>query len=61
MTFSALKCIAQMLLFEIASFLVTLKTENRSYGTRIVLGHTLFFVVRELTRIRGSLQFANQH
>jgi len=32
-----------MLLFEIASYLVTSKTENRSYGTRIVLGHKLYF------------------
>jgi len=44
MTFLAL-CLAQIQLFEISSFLVTLKTENLSYGTRIVLGHTVYFLL----------------
>ena len=47
MTFSVHKCVAQILLFEIASFLVTLKTENLSHGSRIILGHTLYFLLLE--------------
>jgi len=35
-----MKCMAQMLLFEIASFLINLKAENLSYGTLIILVHT---------------------
>ena len=40
-----------MLLFENASFLVKLKTENLSYGTRIVLGHILYFLLLQNLRV----------
>jgi len=47
MTFSALKCIAQMLLFEKASFLINSETENLSFGAFIILVHTLYFLLLE--------------
>jgi len=47
MTFSTLKLIAQMLLFEIGSFLINSKTENLSFGTFIFFVHTLHFLLLE--------------
>jgi len=48
MMLSALKVhIAQMLLFEIASFLINSETENLSFGTFTVFVHTLYFLLLE--------------
>jgi len=47
MTFLAFKCITQMLLFEMASLLINIKTKNLSHGTLINLVHTLYFLLLE--------------
>jgi len=62
MTFLALKCVAQMLLFEITSFLINSETENLEIlNFHRFRTYTLFFVVGELKHICANLQFANQH